>query len=191
MSARGVMKLLFLCTNAEQSKKRVPKGCNFIVPQALIQQLYYSYFILLLNQRDQFLIQVLSEMRQMCQYRVASKIAHFFHIVLAYCTHTISTTYHHSQFTLWNSYLTCKVITQHTQYMRIEVCNKLSLHRHHLFHHLCSATLLLLLHSSQIQGWCSTKSSSEMLQNFSCFIYMKTQSCSLGENIKQHEMKNG
>ena len=30
------------------------KGCNFIAPQALIQQLYYYYFILLLNYRAIF-----------------------------------------------------------------------------------------------------------------------------------------
>ena len=30
------------------------KGCNFIAPQALIQQLYYQYFILLLNYRAIF-----------------------------------------------------------------------------------------------------------------------------------------
>ena len=28
------------------------KGCNFIAPQELIQQLYYKYFILLLNYKE-------------------------------------------------------------------------------------------------------------------------------------------
>ena len=44
------MKLHSFGTSAERSEERVmPKGCNFIAPQALIQQLYYKYFILLLK----------------------------------------------------------------------------------------------------------------------------------------------
>ena len=47
-------------TSAKQSEAQacMPKGDNFIAPQALIPQLYYYYFILLLNSIEQFLIQV-------------------------------------------------------------------------------------------------------------------------------------
>ena len=64
----------------------------------------------------------------------------------------------------------------------------------------------ICLHSSQFQSLCSTKSSSETLQNLPYFVHTKTQSCffrfsfcatlchrpghSLGKNIKLHKMKN-
>ena len=52
---RGAIQLHPFGTSAEQSETRVPKMCNFIPPQALIQQLYnYYYFILLLNYRAIF-----------------------------------------------------------------------------------------------------------------------------------------
>ena len=50
ISARGKIKLHCFDTSAERSEARMLKGCNFIAPQAFIQQLYYYYyFILLLN----------------------------------------------------------------------------------------------------------------------------------------------
>ena len=39
ISARGAMKLHPFGTSAERSKAHVPKGCNFIAPQALFHQL--------------------------------------------------------------------------------------------------------------------------------------------------------
>ena len=49
--ARRAITLHPFSTSAEQSEAPMQKGCNFITPQALIQQLYYQYFILLLNYR--------------------------------------------------------------------------------------------------------------------------------------------
>ena len=40
--------------SAKQSETRILKRCNFIPPQAFIQQLYYKYFILLLDKRTIF-----------------------------------------------------------------------------------------------------------------------------------------
>ena len=42
------------CTRVKQSEAHVLMGCNVIASQALIQQLYYLYFILLLNYRAIF-----------------------------------------------------------------------------------------------------------------------------------------
>ena len=41
ISARGAIKLHLFGTSAELSEACMPKGCNFIAPQVLIQQLYY------------------------------------------------------------------------------------------------------------------------------------------------------
>ena len=54
ISARGAIELHPFGTSAKQSAACVPKTCNFIVPQALIQQLYYLYFIFLLSYRAIF-----------------------------------------------------------------------------------------------------------------------------------------
>ena len=54
ISARGAIELHPFGTSAKQSAACVPKTCNFIVPQALIQQFYYLYFILSLNSRAIF-----------------------------------------------------------------------------------------------------------------------------------------
>ena len=54
ISVRGAIKLHSFGTSAEQSEERIPNWYNFIAPQVLIQQLYYQYFILLLNYRAIF-----------------------------------------------------------------------------------------------------------------------------------------
>ena len=54
ISARVAIKLHPFVTSAEWSGACMPKGCNFIALEALIPQLYYYFFILLLNYRAIF-----------------------------------------------------------------------------------------------------------------------------------------
>ena len=65
ISVRGAIKMHRFSTSTERSKACVPKGCNFIAPQALnhypaIRTLFYCLTI------EQFFIQVLSEVRHTC-----------------------------------------------------------------------------------------------------------------------------
>ena len=67
INERGAIKLYLFSRSTEQRE-----GCNFIASQAFIQQLYYYYFFYCLT-IEQFLIQVLSEVRHTC-WRGVSKM---------------------------------------------------------------------------------------------------------------------